>query len=62
MKSIDYRGFYICFETQQNGSILATAMGDYETIKKVYYFYTKKEVLNSIKEVIRQHLGLEVIA
>jgi hypothetical protein len=62
MKSIDYRGFYIYFEKQHNGSILANAIGDDETIRKVYYFYTQKEVLNSIKQVIRQHLGLEVTA
>jgi hypothetical protein len=60
MKSIDYRGFYVYFETQHNGSILASAIGDSETIRKVYYFYTQREILNSIKSVIRQHLGLEV--
>ena len=61
MKSIDYRGFYICFEKQHNGSILASAIGDHETIRKVYYFYTQKEVLNSIKQVIREHLGIETV-
>jgi len=61
MKSIDYRGFYVYFETQHNGSVLATAIGDNETIRKVYYFYTQREVLNSIKQVIRQHLGLEPV-
>jgi hypothetical protein len=60
MKSIDYRGFYVYFETQHNGSILASAIGDSETIRKVYYFYTQREILDSIKSVIRQHLGLEV--
>jgi len=58
MKSIDYRGFYVYFETQHNGSVLATAIGDNETIKKVYYFYSKREILESIKDVIREHLGL----
>jgi len=60
MKSIDYRGFYVYFETQHNGSVLATAIGDNETIKKVYYFYSKREILESIKDVIREHLGLTV--
>jgi hypothetical protein len=60
MKSLDYRGFYVYFETQHNGSILASAIGDSETIRKVYYFYTQREILDSIKSVIRQHLGLEV--
>jgi hypothetical protein len=60
MKSIDYRGFYVHFERQHNGSILASAIGDSETIRKVYYFYTNREILDSIKSVIRQHLGLEV--
>jgi len=59
MKSIDYRGFYIYFTTQHNGSVLATAIGDHETINKVYYFYSKSEIIESIKEVIREHLGLE---
>jgi len=58
MKSFDYRGFYVYFETQHNGSVLASAIGDYETIRKVYYFYTQKEILASIKEVIKEHLGL----
>jgi len=62
MKSIDYRGFYVIFETQHNGSVLVTAIGDDETIRKVYYFYSKREIVNSIKSVIRQHLGLEVTA
>ena len=60
MKSIDYRGFYVYFETQHNGSVLATAIGDDETIRKVYYFYSKREIMESIKEVIREHLGLTV--
>jgi hypothetical protein len=60
MKSIDYRGFYIYFEKQHNGSVLATAIGDDETIRKVYYFYSQKEILNSIKQVIREYLGLEL--
>jgi hypothetical protein len=60
MKSIDYRGFYVYFETQHNGSVLATAIGDNETIKKVYYFYSQREILESIKEIIREHLGLTV--
>jgi|TARA_R110000868_G_scaffold401638_1_gene677239 hypothetical protein len=59
MKSIDYRGFYVYFETQHNGSILANAIGDNETIRKVYYFYSKREILDSIKLVIREKLGLE---
>ena len=58
MKSFDYRGFYVYFEKQHNGSILATAIGDDETIRKVYYFYSKREIMESIKEVIREHLGL----
>jgi hypothetical protein len=58
MKSIDYRGFYICFEKQHNGSILASAIGDDETIRKVYYFYSKREIMESIKEIIREHLGV----
>jgi len=60
MKSFDYRGFYVYFETQHNGSVLATAIGDDETIRKVYYFYSKREIMESIKEVIREHLGLTV--
>jgi len=59
MKSIDYRGFYVHFETQHNGSVLATAIGDTETIRKVYYFYSQSEIVNSIKSVIREHLGIE---
>jgi hypothetical protein len=62
MKSIDYRGFYVYFETQHNGSILATAIGDNETLTKVYYFYTQSEVLNLIKKLIREHLNLEEFA
>jgi hypothetical protein len=58
MKNFDYRGFYVYFEKQHNGSILATAIGDDETIRKVYYFYSKREILESIKDVIREHLGL----
>jgi len=58
MKSLDYKGFYIYFETQHNGSILATAIGDSETIRKVYYFYSQREILNSIKEIINEHLGV----
>jgi hypothetical protein len=57
MRSIDYKGFYIYFTTQHNGSVLATAMGDNETIEKVYYFYSQREILNSIKEIINEHLG-----
>jgi len=53
MKSIDYRGFYIYFETQHNGSILATAIGDNETLRMVYYFYPKHKIINSIKAKIR---------
>jgi len=53
MKSIDYLGFTICFETQHNGSVLATAIGDNETIKMVYYFYPKHKIINSIKAKIR---------
>ena len=45
MKSFDYRGFYVYFETQHNGSVLATAIGDDETIRKVYYFYSKMEIM-----------------
>jgi hypothetical protein len=60
MKSIDYRGFYIYFETQHNGSVLATAIGDDETIKMVYYFYPKHKIIQSIKARIRKHLELEV--
>jgi len=56
MKSIDYRGFYIYFETQHNGSILATAIGDNETLRMVYYFYPKHKIINSIKAKIRNHL------
>jgi hypothetical protein len=59
MKSIDYRGFYIYFETQHNGSVLATAIGDNETIKGVYYFYSQREILSSIKQLVRRSLGLE---
>lgn len=59
MKSIDYRGFYVHFETQHNGSVLATAISDNETIKKIYYFYSQSEIVNSIKSVIREHLGIE---
>lgn len=62
MKSIDYRGFYVYFETQHNGSVLVTAIGDNETIKKVYYFYSQREIVNSIKSVIREHLGIDVAA
>jgi len=60
MKSIDYKGFYIYFTTQHNGSVLVTALGDNETIKKVYYFYSQREILNSIKEIINEHLGATV--
>ena len=56
MKSFEYRGFYVYFETQHNGSILATAIGDLETIRNVYYFYSKKEIIESIKEIIIEHL------
>jgi hypothetical protein len=56
MKSFEYRGFYVYFETQHNGSILSTAIGDIETIRNVYYFYSKKEIIESIKEIIREHL------
>jgi hypothetical protein len=59
MKSIEYRGFYVHFETQHNGSVLATAIGDNETIKKVFYFYSQSEIVNCIKSVIREHLGIE---
>ena len=59
MKSIDYRGFYVIFETQHNGSVLVTAMGDTETIRKVYYFYSQIEIVKSIKSIIREHLGIE---
>jgi len=59
MKSIDYRGFYIHFETQHNGSVLATAIGDDETIRMVYYFYPKNKIINSIRARIRKHLELE---
>jgi hypothetical protein len=58
MKSIDYRGFYVYFETQHNGSVLATAIGDNETIQKVYYFYSQREILESIKEIIRENIGI----
>jgi len=60
MKSIDYRGFYIYFEKQHNGSVLATAIGDNETIKSVYYFYSQREILSSIRAKIREHLGVTV--
>lgn len=62
MKSIYYRGFYIYFETQHNGSILVSAFSDNKTIRKVYYFYSYREILNSIKSVIREHLGIDVAA
>jgi hypothetical protein len=60
MRSLDYKGFYIYFQTQHNGSILATAIGKNETITKVYYFYSQREILNSIKEIINEHLGVTV--
>ena len=56
MKDINYLGFTIYFETQHNGSILATAIGDNQTIKMVYYFYPKHKVINSIKTKIRETL------
>lgn len=59
MKSLEYKGFDVYFETQHNGSVLATAIGDTETIRKVYYFYSQSEIVNSIKSVIREHLGIE---
>lgn len=59
MKSIEYKGFDVYFETQHNGSVLATAISDNETIKKIYYFYSQSEIVNSIKSVIREHLGIE---
>ena len=59
MKSINYRGFYVYFETQHNGSVLVTAIGDNETIRKVYYFYSQSEIVKSIKSIIREHLGVE---
>ena len=61
MKSIDYRGFYVYFETQHNGSVLATAIGDTETIRKVYYFYSQSEIVKSIRSIIREHLGIEAL-
>ena len=59
MKSMDYRGFYVYFETQHNGSVLATAIGDNETIKKVFYFYSESEIVNRIKSVIQEHLMIK---
>ena len=60
MKSIDYRGFYVYFETQHNGSVFATAIGDNETIRMIYYFYPQNKIINSIKARIRKHLEIEV--
>ena len=59
MKSINYRGFYVYFETQHNGSVLATAINHNGIIKKVFYFYSRSEIVNCIKSVIREHLGIE---
>ena len=59
MKSMDYRGFYVYFETQHNGSVLATAIGDNETIKKVFYFYSESKIVNRIKSIIREHLKIK---
>jgi len=50
-------GFDVFFETQHNGSVLATAIGDNDTIRMVYYFYPKSKIVNLIKAKIRNHLA-----
>lgn len=53
MKNITYKGFYISFEKNAiNGSILAFAIGDTETIKQTFYGYSSKAIRYSMYELI----------
>lgn len=53
MKSITYKGFYISFERNTvNGSILAFAFNDSETIKKSFYGYSLKAIRYSMYDLI----------
>jgi hypothetical protein len=53
MKNMTYKGFYISFETNPiNGSTLAFAIGDTETIKQSFYGYVSKAIRYSMYELI----------
>jgi hypothetical protein len=53
MKNITYKGFYISFEKNPiNGSILAFAIGDTETIKQTFYGYGSKAIRYSMYDLI----------
>jgi hypothetical protein len=53
MQNVTYKGFYISFEKNPiNGSIVAMAFTDTETIKQVFYGYKYKVIKYSMYDLI----------
>lgn len=48
-----YKDWFLIAERQHDGSILITASNDSERFKKVFYFYTMRQALSLVREIIR---------
>lgn len=49
MKNIHYKGYFLMFEKQHNGSIRAVADNDLDRFGIVYYDYPMTEILKRVK-------------
>lgn len=49
MKNFDYKGYFVMFERQANGSIRAVADNDRDRFGIVYYDYPMTEIKRRVK-------------
>lgn len=49
MKNFDYKGYFVMFERQANGSIRAVADNDSDRFGIVYYDYPMSEIKRRVK-------------
>jgi hypothetical protein len=49
MKNFDYKGYFVMFEMQHNGSIRAVADNDSDRFGMVFYDYTMAQIKERMK-------------